>query len=77
MKVVSQTDGLVVIQLDKVTGKDIMRAPYVIPTHILIYNDRIEIRVKELTVDMKKKTKKFALNDLLLMNWVLCKIMEK
>ena len=90
MKVVSQTNDLVVIQLDEVMGKEIPKkgimhpelfmkekGKYIIPTHILVYNDRIEIKVEELTADLRKKTRKFALQDLLLMHWVLHKIMEK
>jgi len=90
MKVVSQTDDLVVIQLDEVMGDEILKkgivhpelfikekGKYVIPTHILVYNDRIEIKVEEVTADLSKKTRKFAFQDLLLMHWVLHKIMEK
>jgi hypothetical protein len=90
MKVVSQTDDLVVIQLDELTGDEILKkgivhpelvmkekGKYVIPTHILVYNDRIEIKVEELCVPRARKTRKFALKDLLLMHWVLHEIMEK
>lgn len=78
MKTISQTDKLTVIELDKSTGADLIKKSVRlygnwIPTHVLVYNDRVELRIQELHTG-KKKIKKFSYGDLVVMNWALNRI---
>jgi hypothetical protein len=85
MKIVGQTENLVVVELDRPQGKELFKkiiridGEGFIPTHVLVYDDRMELRVERLfsragRYDGRKKTKQFSYSDLLVMNWALNRI---
>jgi hypothetical protein len=71
--------ALIVIRLDKPTGADLIKKAILIdgahwiPTHLLVYNDRVELKV-ECFMCGQKKVKRFSFADLLVMNWALSQI---